>query len=97
VKEISHKDFMESLGSAPIRVLDVRESWELPKIEGEFVTKIPIHQILDSLDQISKEDELIVVCQHGVRSKAVVEHLQTNFGYKNLINLRGGLTPYEQE
>lgn len=95
VREIDLEQFQEHLSNGSMRVLDVRESWEDPIIEGGLVMKIPVSRIESALDEISKTEDIIVVCQHGIRSKEVVEYLQSHHQYENLINLQGGLTPYE--
>ncbi|NQV29923.1 MAG: rhodanese-like domain-containing protein [Candidatus Marinimicrobia bacterium] len=94
INEISFDHFIERLENGSTNILDVREAWEQPQIEGKRVIRIPVRVIQESLDQISRTDELIVICQHGVRSKAVVEFLHREHNYENLINLRGGVSGY---
>ncbi len=96
INEISFANFVDKLENESIKILDVREAWEKPQIEGDFVTRVPIRIIHECLDQISRTDELIVICQHGVRSKAVVEFLQGEHQYENLINLQGGVSGYSK-
>jgi len=95
MKEVTLENFYGILERGETWILDVRESWEMPRIEGDRVLYIPVSQILQTLERIPRDEEVIVACQHGVRSRSVVEYLTVNHDFKNLINLRGGLTPYE--
>ncbi|MCF7808937.1 MAG: rhodanese-like domain-containing protein [Candidatus Marinimicrobia bacterium] len=92
-REIELAEFYTILESGTTKILDVREAWESPKLEGEMVLHIPVSQIIQSIDAIPQEEDLIVACQHGVRSLSVVEYLHKQHGFLNLLNLRGGLTP----
>ena len=84
-------EFLKILENGDTKILDVRDSWETPFVQGQQVTQIPIHQITQNLDAISKTEDLIVMCQHGVRSKQVIHYLVSQHGFTNLINLTGGV------
>ncbi len=96
IREIAFTDFVQKYENKSINILDVREAWENPQIEGDHVTRIPIRIIQESVDLISRTDELIVICQHGIRSKAVVEFLQNEHHFDNLINLHEGVSNYSR-
>jgi adenylyltransferase/sulfurtransferase len=95
MREVSLETFNDILSKGSMKILDVREPWETPRIEGQNVLYIPVSQVLQSLDQIPRDEDVIVACQHGVRSRSVVEYLTNNHQFTNLINLQGGLTPNE--
>lgn len=75
----------------PVNVLDVREAMEYHtfNIGG---TNIPLGKLPDMLplEEWDTDDEIIVVCKIGLRSKTAVTILQQN-GYTNARNLTGGL------
>ena len=93
-REITLNQFIEEYEQGTIRILDVRESWETPFIEGDKVIKIPMNQLPNAIDRIPREEDLVVICQHAVRSKRVIEYLESQHGFENLINLQGGVSTY---
>lgn len=93
-REITLAQFIELYERDAISILDVREAWETPLIRNEHVIQIPINQIPQYLDRIPKTEDLVVICQHGIRSKRVVEYLETQHGFKYLIDLQGGVSSY---
>lgn len=72
-------------------LLDVREPHEreICSIGGGLA--IPVREIKDNVDFISRDRPVIVYCHHGQRSQATINLLATKFGFTNLYNLRGGI------
>ena len=96
-KSISAKKLNELLKQAEkIQIIDVREhfEWDICHIEGAL--NIPMNLIIESLNKISKEITTVVMCHHGVRSMNVIHYLES-IGYKNLINLDGGIHAWSTE
>jgi len=90
-KEISADQLNQMIKKGyDIRILDVREykEWEICHIEG--AENIPMNLIDKFINKISREIPTVVICHHGVRSKRVINYLKIK-GYKNLINLDGGI------
>ncbi len=77
------------------QLIDVRESHEadICAIDGEL---IPMGDVMDNLDKISKTKKVIVHCKSGRRSAAIIQALQTQ-GYNNLFNLKGGILAWADE
>ena len=96
-RELTLEQFIEKYEQGDIRILDVRESWEVPAISGEHVIIIPMNQLLQAIDRIPRTEDLVVICQHAIRSKSVIEYLETQHGFENLINLQGGVSTYVRE
>jgi rhodanese-related sulfurtransferase len=89
--DISASDLNNRLNSDNLTILDVREKIEYHtyNIGG---TNIPLGMIQSITDyDFNKNDEIIVVCQKGIRSKAACVILKS-LGYLNVRNLKGGLT-----
>ncbi|HSD63439.1 MAG TPA: rhodanese-like domain-containing protein [Ignavibacteriaceae bacterium] len=78
------------------RLIDVREEWEhrIAKIENSAL--MPVSSFLSYLDKLNEEDELIIYCHKGVRSANVCNFLAGK-GFKNLINLKGGIDAWSKE
>jgi rhodanese-related sulfurtransferase len=76
-------------GSAPL-LLDVRQDWETRLCRLPNAVHIPIEEIELRVDELDREQELVVYCHQGVRS-ASVAHWLRSLGFKNVKNLAGGL------
>lgn len=96
-KEITLDQFINIYESGDIKILDIREPWEAPAIKGENVIHIPMNQIPQLIEMIPREEDLIVICQHAIRSTHAISYLETQHGFDNLINLRGGVSSYVQD
>lgn len=77
-------------------LIDVREPYEqeIVDIGGQLIPKGEIEQ---QLDQIPKTGDVVVHCRSGKRSADVIELLQAQYGYTNLLNLEGGILAYAKE
>jgi adenylyltransferase/sulfurtransferase len=77
-------------------LIDVREPYEteLCTING---TCIPMSQLIDRLGEIPKDRPVVVHCNSGKRSCAVVDALTNRYGFSNIINLRGGIQAWHDE
>ena len=79
-------------GEDPV-LLDVREPWEfeLARIQGS--TLIPMSRLEERFTELDPDSETVVICHHGNRSAYVTQALQ-RAGFKNVLNLEGGLDAY---
>ncbi|MBP8822326.1 MAG: rhodanese-like domain-containing protein [Flavobacteriales bacterium] len=77
-------------------IIDVREPYEL-EICAIGGTSLPMSQLIDRLDEIPKDIPVVVHCNSGSRSCAVVDSLTTRYGYTNVINLKGGIQAWQSE
>lgn len=92
----SSQEVLERLQKkAKIKILDVREpeEWVSGHIPG--AVHIPMGQIVERLEEISFDEELIVVCRSGNRSSMVSEYLGER-GY-NVVNMFGGMMAWPGE
>jgi rhodanese-related sulfurtransferase len=78
------------------QLIDVREEYE-PEVGAIGGTHIPMGEILNHLDELSKDIPVIIHCRSGARSAAVVNALEQQYGFTNLYNLKGGITAYSNE
>lgn len=96
VKEITVKEFKALMDSgAEFQLIDVREPFEYDHSNLGGVP-IPLGEILNKKDQISKDIPVVVQCRSGKRSEQAVRVLQ-NEGFQNLSNLKGGILAWKQE
>lgn len=79
-----------------VRLLDVREPWEyeLCKLPGSLL--VPLGQLHTQLDHLDRDQETIVICHHGIRSRQAGMYLE-RYGFKKVINLSGGVDAWARE
>lgn len=80
----------------PLRVLDVRQPWEVDICAFEGSLNIPLSALPDRVSRIPGDIPLVVVCHHGVRSKHAVTWLRAN-GFDNAVNLTGGIDAWARQ
>ena len=76
-------------GEKPI-LLDVRESWEFSICKIKNSINISMSNPEKLINELNTDDEIIVICHHGMRSFQVCEFLEEN-GFKDVLNLDGGI------
>jgi rhodanese-related sulfurtransferase len=89
------KSYLESTQQPPLLV-DVREPWEYQICRIENSKLIPMSQIMRALNELNPDAELVLICHHGVRSQRVGAYLK-QVGFRNLINLDGGINAWARE
>ena len=77
-------------------LVDVREPWELEVCSFPDALEIPMGQVPARVDEINPDQDVIIVCHHGIRSQRVAYYLQ-NVGFENLFNVRGGIDAWARE
>ena len=71
-------------------LLDVREPWEFEKCHLAGSTLVPMRQIPQAMLELNQDQEIVVICHHGIRSRAVAAYLANN-DFSQVINLAGGI------
>ena len=87
--------YLESASPKPL-LLDVREPWEFETAHIEGVTLVPMRSIPTRVQDFDKQQEIVVICHHGVRSRMVGLFLE-NHGFSNVINLSGGVDGWARD
>ena len=77
-------------------LLDVRESWEFQTCRIDGSRLIPMREIADRLHELDAEQEVVVICHHGVRSFQVSIFLDHS-GFRNVYNLQGGVDAWARD
>ncbi len=77
-------------------ILDVREphEYEICRLSGSIL--IPLGQIAVRMDELNRDDDIVVHCKMGGRSAKAVEQMQ-KAGFTNVKNLTGGIDRWSQE
>lgn len=91
IKEITVQELKNKMdNNDDFQLIDVRENHEYKHVNIGG-TLIPLSELEGNSNQISSEKPVIVMCRSGVRSANAIRFLQSNFGYNNLYNLKGGI------
>ena len=96
MKQISCSELYERLQqNAAVHLVDVREEHEQEafNIGGSH---IPFGDILQNADRIPDDEPVILYCKKGVRSAIAIQRLEEKFGFKNLVNLQGGVEAWQR-
>lgn len=97
MKEITVKELKELIDNKKdFQLIDVREQHEFDEanLNGEL---IPMGDVLNNVDKISKDKQVVVHCRSGKRSATVISALESQHGFTNLYNLQGGILAYIDE
>ncbi len=90
--EINVQQYMELLHHPSVLVIDVREFGEVPPIKVENHLQIPMSSFRDNNFEQLIAQNIILVCQHGVRSLTAALLMDEKFnGLKNIHSLKGGI------
>ncbi|MFA5921722.1 MAG: rhodanese-like domain-containing protein [Methylococcaceae bacterium] len=71
-------------------LLDVREPHEFQYAHIANSILIPLNQIPNRLGELDPQQEIVVICHHGMRSQQAANYLVQS-GYKKIANLTGGI------
>lgn len=93
VREISA--YLQHVQPRPF-LLDVREPWEYGICRLQDSRLLPMRTIPTSLQELDPTQETIVICHHGIRSRQVALFLEQQ-GFKNIINMRGGMAAWARD
>lgn len=81
---------------ADFQLVDVREEHEFDEANLKGLL-IPLGDILDRATEVEKNKQVVIHCRSGKRSATAIQALETQLGYTNLYNLKGGILAYIEE
>jgi len=95
--EISPEDVKAKLDHQDrFTLLDVREPWEIETAKIAGAKLIPMGDIPSRAHQeLDPEDEIVVLCHHGVRSMNVTVWLRQQ-GFEKAQSMRGGIDAWSR-
>lgn len=97
MKEISVQELKKMMDeNQDFQLIDVREEFEFDaaNLNGEL---IPLSTIIIEKDKVRTDIPVIIHCKAGGRSAVAVNALESQFGFTNLHNLKGGILAYAAE
>ncbi len=80
----------------PFALIDVREAVEHDTARIEGADLLPLSRFQEWAGQLRPDEEIVVMCHHGIRSAQVCAYLSQQ-GFKKLYNLAGGIDRWSHE
>lgn len=77
-------------------LVDVREPHEFKIAHLPDSISMPLAMIPLRLNELSAAQEIVLICHHGMRSQQAARYLEKQ-GFKNLVNLSGGIDAWARE
>ena len=81
-------------------LLDVREPWEFEYCNISGSVLIPMGELASDLQsgevELDPQRITIMICHHGIRSRQMGYYME-QAGFKNIINLDGGVEQWAQD
>ncbi len=79
----------------PVRLVDVRQPWEYARYHIPGALLLPTDEFAArSASELDPADEIICVCEHGIRSAAAARYLAAQ-GFGNVATMAGGMAEYD--
>lgn len=97
MKEVTVRELKKLVDSnSDFQLIDVREEYEFDEANLKGLL-IPMGEVMDNVDKISRDKQVVVHCRSGKRSASVIQALEAQHGFTNLYNLKGGILAYIEE
>lgn len=90
VQTINVKELSKLMASESIKIIDVRENFELDICQIENSLHIPLSQLNTQLNLVDPEENYYLLCHHGSRSHTACEIL-IEHGITRVTNIEGGI------
>ncbi len=93
VRNITTDQLKNELGDKNKQYIDVRTPMEF---KGRFIKgfkNIPLDQLSNKAATLSKDKEVVVICQSGMRSTRAAKILK-KLGFKQITNIKGGMSAW---
>jgi len=88
-------EYLGNCNSIPL-LLDVREDWEYQYCHIKNSVLIPMGEISEKLPELDTQQEIVVICHHGIRSRQIGRFLETQ-NFTKVINLTGGVEAWADD
>ncbi|MGL2966795.1 ThiF family adenylyltransferase [Flavobacterium sp. XGLA_31] len=96
VKIIKAKEFWQIIDNPNVLVVDIRESYEEPKLDIPTITKVPLAQLEGFLKTSDKDRRIVLFCQRGQTSLMAAKYL-TRKGFSQVFHLENGIHALEKD
>ncbi|MFS1516267.1 rhodanese-like domain-containing protein [Bacillus sp. SCS-151] len=91
VRQISVTELKNQMSAPNKQFIDVRTVGEFKTNNIRGFKNIPLQQLNKKMSELSKDKEVVVICQSGMRSNQASKLLKKN-GFKQVANVKGGMS-----
>lgn len=94
--DVSVQEAKEMIDSGEVFLLDVRtvNEFETEHIEG--AVNINVKELSSRLDEVSRDETILVYCRSGARS-VTASNILVDAGYNDVYNMLGGINQWKAE
>lgn len=93
VRQISTQELKNELKDKNKQYIDVRTPGEFNARNIKGFKNIPLQQLHQKVTELSKEKEVVVICQSGMRSNKASKLLKSK-GFNQVTNVKGGMNTW---
>ena len=93
---LSPADAAKRLAAGDAVLLDVREPFEVALAAVPGALLVPMGELPARLAEVPRDQPVLVLCHHGIRSQAVADWLLRR-GYEKTWNVAGGIAAWAAE
>ncbi|MGV3464262.1 MAG: rhodanese-like domain-containing protein [Heyndrickxia sp.] len=93
VRNITSAQLKRKLNDKNKQFVDVRTPGEYKGNHIRQFQNIPLHQLEQRISKLSKDKEVVVICQSGMRSNKACKILKRQ-GFKQVTNVKGGMSAW---
>lgn len=94
VRQISTTDLKNELKDKNKQFVDVRTPGEFKGNNIKGFKNLPLQQLAQKAEkELSKDKEVVVICQSGMRSQNATKILK-KLGFTNVTNVKGGMSAW---
>lgn len=94
--DVSPAEVSRLLSQSRLRLIDVREPWEYAMYHIPGVELMPLGQFELNLEELGPDENLVIVCEHGQRSRQVTDAMR-QAGFMRVFSLDGGMARWLEE
>ncbi|WP_223701396.1 rhodanese-like domain-containing protein [Sutcliffiella deserti] len=93
VRQLTTTDLKQELSDNSKQFIDVRTPGEYKGRHIKQFRNLPLATLHTEAGKLSKEKEVVVICQSGMRSNAAVKKLK-KLGFTKVANVKGGMNAW---
>ncbi|MEK4086056.1 rhodanese-like domain-containing protein [Psychrobacillus sp. FSL K6-1415] len=93
IRNISTSELNTELKNKEKQFIDVRTPSEFKANHIKEFKNIPLYDLTKKASELSKDKEVFLICQSGMRSSNASKVLK-KMGFKNITNVKGGMSAW---
>ena len=90
IRQLNPFELNDLIQNGKARTIDIRDREKFGRYHIQS-NNVPVSDILNNLELIPKNEQVVLLCEMGINSLALIEYLIEHHNFKNLYNLNGGI------